>query len=96
MSRSRYDAKSLARHIKAERALHEKSLANKRKWALIRQKPVAATRIQKTFRGHVVRRARLAAWLEQPGRRELRGLLKKGALPTPGARSAQLSGAIVS
>eukprot|EP01047_Picozoa_sp_COSAG01_P020953 COSAG01_NODE_1200_length_11277_cov_59.330739_7_plen_96_part_00 len=94
---SRYDAKSLARHIKAERALHEKSLANKRKWALIRQKPAAATRIQKTFRGHVVRRARLAAWLEQPGRRELRGLLKKGALPTPGAhRIAQLSGAIVS
>ena len=34
-----YDAKSLARHIKAERILYEKSLANQRKWAIIRAKP---------------------------------------------------------
>lgn len=39
-----YDAKMLARHIKAERTLYAKSQANKRKWALIRAKPAAATR----------------------------------------------------
>ena len=59
-----YDATALARHIKAELALYEKSQANKRKWALMRAKPAAATRIAKTYRGHVVRKRRLDEYHE--------------------------------
>ena len=87
----KYDAKMLARHIKAERTLYAKSQANKRKWALIRAKPAAATRIQKTFRGHCVRLSRLAAYQEQPGKAELQSLLQKASLPSPGAKRALLA-----
>ncbi len=75
-----YDATALARHIKAERALYEKSQANKRKWALLRAKPAAATRIARHYRGHAVRKRRLEDYLEQPGHKELLKLLRQAGL----------------
>ena len=75
-----YDATALARHIKAERALYEKSQANKRKWALLRAKPAAATRIARHYRGHALRKQRLEDFLEQPGHKELLKLLRQAGL----------------
>eukprot|EP01045_Picozoa_sp_COSAG04_P007173 COSAG04_NODE_368_length_15757_cov_6.049176_6_plen_1109_part_00 len=75
-----YDATALARHIKAEAALYEKSQATKRKWAIMRAKPAAATRIARTYRGHMVRRRRRDEFLAKPAHGELLKLLRSCGL----------------
>ena len=92
-----YDATALARHIKAEQALYEKSQANKRKWALMRAKPAAATRIARTYRGHAVRKRRLDEYLEQPGHGELLKFLRQSGLGrrTPHFEKRRITYAIV-